>query len=100
MAEARFQLPRTHLDYGLICPDCAGPKTVQASRCRRCWFELRRDRVGYWASRTCRCGAAKSIKGGTCRGCLNERLRAGLGGFKAQPQPQSHPWRRKRLVAA
>ena len=45
MAKAIYRLPRTDERYGCLCPRCAGRKTIQASQCRRCWFERLRGEV-------------------------------------------------------
>lgn len=94
MAEARYRLPRTHPDYGLRCPVCAGPKNVQHALCRACWFASRRDQQ-YWARRTCACGGPKARSANQCRVCANRALVGAPG--TACAQSSAHPWRRIRL---
>jgi hypothetical protein len=94
VAEAVYRLPRTDERYGLLCPRCAGPKSVQASECRSCWFERRRG-ANYWSARSCPdCGGPKypdrSVRCRRCADACRVPVRAG------RPQPQDHPWRKDR----
>jgi hypothetical protein len=93
VAEATYRLRCTDQRYGLICPRCAGPKTVQASECWSCFVARLRDE-DYWAARTCPdCGGPKTPDRQRCRPCTNVRrvpVRVG------RPQPQDHPCRRAR----
>jgi hypothetical protein len=59
MAEAIYRLRHEDERYGSLCPRCAGPKTVQASECRRCYRERCRGEA-YWSKRTCSgCGGLR-----------------------------------------
>jgi hypothetical protein len=91
MAEAIYRLPRSDERYGLLCPHCAGPKTVQASECRTCWSERRRDER-YWQARTCPDCCGPRTPGFTrCRRCADARRTFAHVG---RPQPPDHPWRK------
>jgi hypothetical protein len=94
MAEAIYRLPCTDERYGLLCPYCAGPKTVQANECWSC-FTARLRGEEYWTARTCPdCGGPKTPGRQRCRPCTNARpvpVHAG------RLQPQDHPWRKARL---
>lgn len=92
MSRAPYCLHAGDDKYGHICPDCAGPKDLQASRCQTCWFESRRGDA-YWIARTCECGNTKHSGSATCKPCANQRLVGNT--FARRKQPMDHPWRLK-----
>jgi len=101
MCDARYRRRPHELVYGTICPDCAGPKAEQASRCRSCWSEnVLRANPRYWAIRTCPdCSGPKARNAARCRPCANQLL---IGKPRTSPVVvfASHKWRRMRFGKA
>jgi hypothetical protein len=80
------------LNYGTICPRCAGPKAEQALRCQSCRTEELRGEE-FYAKRTCSdCGGLKWHGSIRCHGCESE-LRRGVS-IPGRPNPPDHPWRK------
>ena len=97
MPASRFRLRSGDLDWGPVCPDCAGPKADNARRCRSCWRDNSlRPRHGYWDRRTCSCGGPKSRKAAKCLRC-EHRARTGVPRPTPVVVPADHIWRRKRF---
>lgn len=97
LASGRFR-PSTGT---LICPLCAGPKTLQAEICQPCWIDKVRAEHGARHvhglvqnyRRTCRCDAC--LEGYRRFHRERRRVRSEVtGGLTGRPQPQGHPWRK------
>jgi hypothetical protein len=90
MADARYRRRAGEAEFGFSCPECAEPKSLQASRCRSCYAESLRK-----PDPVCECGRSKSRTAKKCLRCEHERRRANPGLFDfSQPERSEHPWAR------
>jgi len=85
VADPRYHVRSTDPEYGVICPECAGPKREQSRRCQACYTAARR-RGEYPNPPVLRGPEKPNWKGG-------KSLPKGTS--RGRPQPMSHPWRAK-----
>lgn len=82
----------TDAEYGRICA-CGDLKDQQALRCRACYADARRKDE----TRACACGGPKTRNKRQCRPCAHRAL-IGNQHAAGRAQPQSHPWRKRRVA--
>lgn len=81
MTAARYAIRPGAVEYGVVCPECAGPKHRQSKRCAACYYDARR-RGDYPPPPVPQRKAVRQSKGGS----------------KGRPQPQDHPWRKRNTM--
>lgn len=82
MTAARYAVRPGAVEYGNVCPECAGPKHRQSKRCAACYYDARR-RGEFPAPPVPQRKAMKRVT---------------TGGSKGRPQPQDHSWRKQNAL--
>lgn len=82
MPAAQYAARPADIDYGRVCPECAGPKHRQSHRCATCYYDARRRGMYPPPPTPAR---------------RPDRIRV-TGAPRGRPQSQSHPWRGKNAL--